>query len=68
MLKKKIPLNCTSSGHYYIPITKPLPHKCKFKHIPIIKEISSKITVKKLKMQQSYIDNLVILVVRNYVS
>ena len=30
MLKKKIPLSCTSSGHYYIPITKPLPDKCKF--------------------------------------
>ena len=33
MLKKKIPLSCTSSGHYNIPITKPLPDKCKFKHI-----------------------------------
>ena len=42
MLKKKIPLSCTSSGHYYIPITKPLPDKRKFKHIPFIKEISSK--------------------------
>ena len=36
MLKKKIPLSCTSSGHYYIPITKPLPVKRKFKHIPFI--------------------------------
>ena len=42
MLKKKIPLSCTSSGHYYIPITKPLPDKHKFKHIPFTKEISSK--------------------------
>ena len=25
MFKKKIPLRCTSSGHYHIPITKPLP-------------------------------------------
>ena len=36
MLKKKIPLSCTSSGHYYIPITKPLPDKHKFKHILFI--------------------------------
>ena len=29
MFKKKIPLRCTSSGHYHIPIpiTKPLPDK-----------------------------------------
>ena len=47
MLKKKIPLSCTSSGHYYIPVTKPLPDKRKFKHIPFIKEISSKNTAKK---------------------
>ena len=47
MLKKKIPLRCTSSGHYYIPITKPLPDKRKFKHIPFIKEISSKNMAKK---------------------
>ena len=47
MLKKKIPLNCTLSGHYYIPITKPLPDKRKFKHIPFIKEISSKNTAEK---------------------
>ena len=47
MLKKKIPLSCTSSGHYYIPITKPLPAKRKFKHILFIKEISSKNTAKK---------------------
>ena len=40
MLKKKIPLSCTSSGHYYIPITKSLPDKRKFKHILFIKEIS----------------------------
>ena len=40
-LLKKIPLSCTSSGHYYIPITKPLPDKRKFKHILFIKEISS---------------------------
>ena len=33
MLKKNIPLSCTPSGHYYIPITKPLPDKRKFKHI-----------------------------------
>ena len=50
MLKKKIPFNCTSSGHYYIPITKPLPDKPKFKHIPFIKEISSKNTAKKIKI------------------
>ena len=50
MLKKKIPLNCTSSGHYYIPITKPLPEKCKFKHIPFIKEISSKNMAEKIKI------------------
>ena len=68
MLKKKIPLSCTSSGHYYIPITKPLPNKHKSKHIPLIKEISSKNTAEKLKLQQSYIDNLVILVARNCVT
>ena len=50
MLKKKIPLGCTSSGHYYIPITKPLPDKCKFKHILFIKEISSKNTSEKIKI------------------
>ena len=49
MLKKKIPLSCTSSGHYDIPITKPLPDKCKFKHVPLIKEISSKNTSEKIK-------------------
>ena len=53
MLKKKIPLSCTSSGHYYVPITKPLPDKHKFKHILFIKEISSKNTAeKKLKLQK----------------
>ena len=50
MLKKKIPLCCIASGHYYIPITKPLPDKRKFKHIPFIKEISSKNTTEKIKM------------------
>ena len=49
MLKKKIPLSYTSSGHYYIPITKPLPDKRNFKHITFIKEISSKNTAKKIK-------------------
>ena len=68
MSKKKIPLSCTSSGHYYIAITKPLLDKHKFKHIPFIKEISSKNMAKKLKLQQSYIDNLVILVIRNCVT
>ena len=68
MLKKKIPLRCTSSGHYYIPITKPLPDKCKLKHILFIKEISSKKRQKKIKLQQNYIDNLVILEVRNCVT
>ena len=50
MLKKKIPLNCTSSGHYYIPITKPLPDKRKFKYILFMKEISSKNTAEKIKI------------------
>ena len=50
MLKKKIPLSCTSSGHYYIPITKPLPDKCKFKHILFMKEISSKNMAEKIKI------------------
>ena len=48
MSKKKIPLSCTSSGHYYISITKPLPDKRNFKHIPFIKEISSKNTAEKI--------------------
>ena len=47
MLKKKIPLRCTSSGHYHIPITKPQLEKCKFKHILFIKEISYKNTAEK---------------------
>ena len=46
MLKKKILLRCTSSGHYYIPITKPLPDKHKFKHILFIKEISKNMAEK----------------------
>ena len=50
MLKKKIPLSCTSSGHYYIPITRPLPDKHKFKQVPFIKEISSKNMAKKIKI------------------
>ena len=50
MLKKKIPLSCTLSGHYYIPITRSLPDKRKFKHIPLIKEISSKNTAEKIKI------------------
>ena len=50
MLKKKIPLNCASSVHYYIPITKPLQDKHKFKHIPFIKEISSKNMTEKIKI------------------
>ena len=50
ILKKKIPLSCASSGHYYIPITKPLPDKHKFKHILFIKEISSKNTAEKIKI------------------
>ena len=33
MIKKKIPLRCTSSGHYNVPITKPLPDKRKFKSL-----------------------------------
>ena len=50
MLKKKIPLSCTSSENNYIPITKPLPDKRKFKHIPLIKEISSKNRAGKIKV------------------
>ena len=50
MLKKKIPLSCTSSGYYYIPLTKPLPNKRKFKYIPFIKGISSKNTAEKIKI------------------
>ena len=50
MLKMKIPFRCTSSGHYYIPITKPLLDKCKFKHILFIKEISSKNMAEKIKI------------------
>ena len=50
MLKKKIPLSCTSSGDYYIAITKPLPDKRKFKYIPFIKESSSKNTTEKIKI------------------
>ena len=50
ILQKKIPLSYTSSGHYYIPITKLLPDKRKFKHIPFIKEISSKNTEEKIKI------------------
>ena len=49
MFKKKIPLRCTSSGHYHIPITKPLLDKSKFKHTLFIKEIS-KIKSEKIKI------------------
>ena len=49
MLKKKIPLSCSFSGHYYIPITK-LPDKRKVKYIPFIKENSSKNTAEKIKI------------------
>ena len=50
MLKKKIPLSCTPSGHYYIPITKPLPDKHKFKYIHFSKENSSKNMAEKIKI------------------
>ena len=50
MFKKKIPLRCTSAGHYHITITKPLPDKSKFKHILFIKEISSKNKSEKIKI------------------
>ena len=50
MFKKKIPLRCTSSGNYHIPITKPLPDKSKFKHILFIKEIFSKNKSEKIKI------------------
>ena len=50
MFIKKISLRCTSSGHYHIPITKPLPDKNKYKHILFIKEISSKNKSEKLKL------------------
>ena len=43
-------MSCTSSGHYYIPITKPLSDKREFKYIPFIKEISSKNTAEKIKI------------------
>ena len=49
MLKKKIPLSCTLSRHYYILITKSLSDKRKFKHILFIKEISPKNTAEKIK-------------------
>ena len=50
MLKKKILLSCTSSRHYYIPITKPLLDKRKSKHILFIKEITSKNTAEEIKI------------------
>ena len=50
MFKKKIPLRCTSSGHYHIPITKPLSDKSKFKHILFIKENSFKNKSEKIKI------------------
>ena len=50
MFKNKIPLRCTLSGHYHIPITKPLPDKSNFKHILFIKEISSKNKSEKIKI------------------
>ena len=50
MFKKKIPLKCTSSGHYHIPITEPLLDKSKFKHILFIKENSFKNKLEKIKI------------------
>lgn len=50
MFKKKIPLRCTSSGHYHIPITRPLPDRGKLKHILLVKEISSKNKSEKVKV------------------
>ena len=50
MFKKKIPLRCTFSGHYHIPITKPLPDKSMLKHVHFIKEISSKNKSEKIKI------------------
>ena len=50
MFKKKIPLRCTSSGHYHIPITKPLLDKSKFKCILFIKEISAENKSEKIKI------------------
>ena len=64
MFKKKISLRFALSGHHHILTTKPLPDKSKFKHILSLKK-SLRTSQKKLKLQQSYIDNLVILAVRN---
>ena len=50
MCKKKIPLRYLSSGHYHIPIIKPLLEKSKFKHILFIKEISSNNKSEKIKI------------------
>ena len=41
MLGRKLKLKCTSSGHYYVPITRPLPTKENCNHVLFIKEIES---------------------------
>lgn len=50
MLGRKVPMQCTSSGHYHIPISRPLPDRGKFKQILFIKEIASKNRLEKIKI------------------
>ena len=50
MLGKKVLLNCTSSGHYYIPISRPPPDRGKLRHIFFLNKIDKKTKAEKLKI------------------
>ena len=41
MLGRKLKLNCTSSGHYYVPLTRPLPTRENCNLVMFVKEIES---------------------------
>ena len=49
MLERKASMKCTSSGHYYFPITRPQPDRGKFNQIFFIKEIPIPNRVEKVK-------------------
>ena len=51
MLGRKLKLKCTSSGHYFVPITRPLLDKNGMDHIVLfVKDVESKSTQEKVKI------------------
>ena len=50
MLGRKVPMKCTSSGHYHIPITRLLPDWDMFDEISFIKKITTKNRSEKVKI------------------